>query len=74
MSNSFKIRNYIKAKSENRLRSLMFRKQLELNMAALQFDNISYAKGYWFAWYYEIAKDETVIKIESESNGTAKNN
>jgi hypothetical protein len=74
MSNSFKIRNYIKAKSENRLRSLMFRKQLELKMAALEFDNISYAKGYWFAWYYEIAKDETVIKIESESNGNTKDN
>ena len=52
----------------------MFHKQLELKMAALEFDNISYAKGYWFAWYYEIAKDETVIKIESESNGNTKDN
>ena len=52
----------------------MFNKQLELKMAALEFDNISYAKGYWFAWYYEIAKDETVIKIESESNGNTKDN
>jgi hypothetical protein len=74
MSTSFKIRNYIKAKSEKRLRSLMFHKQLELKMSALEFDNITYAKGYWFAWYYEIAKDETVIQIESESNGNIKDN
>jgi len=74
MSNSFKIRNYIKAKSEKRLRYLMFHKQLELKMAALEFDNITYAKGYWFAWYYEIAKDETVMTMESENNGTTGNN
>lgn len=51
----------------------MLRKQLELKMSALAFD-ITYAKGYWFAWYYEIAKDEIVIQIESENNDTAKNN
>jgi hypothetical protein len=74
MSNTFKIRNYIKAKSEKRLRSLMFHKQLELKMVALEFDNITYAKGYWFAWYYEIASDANVMQIESENNDTAKNN
>ena len=66
----FKIRNYVRAKSEKRLRSLMLRKQLELKMA---FD-ITYAKGYWFAWYYEVAKDEIVIQIESENNGNTKDN
>jgi hypothetical protein len=49
----------------------MFKKQLELSMAALEFD-IVYAKGYWFAWYYEIAKDQTVVEIESD--GTTENN
>jgi len=71
MSNTFKVRNYIRAKSEIRLRSLMFKKQLELSMAALEFD-IVYAKGYWFAWYYEIAKDQTVVEIEKDD--TTKNN
>jgi hypothetical protein len=74
MSNSFKIRNYIKAKSEKRLRSLMFHKQLELKMAALEFDNITHAKGYWYAWYYEIASDAAVIAIESDTNGNTKDN
>jgi hypothetical protein len=60
MSNTFKVRNYIRAKSEKGLRSLM-----------LEFD-IVYAKGYWFAWYYEIAKDQTVVEIESD--GTTENN
>jgi len=73
MSNVFKIRNYVRAKSEKRLRSLMLRKQLELKMSALAFD-ITYAKGYWFAWYYEIAKDEIVIQIESENNDNIKDN
>ena len=71
---TFKVRNFIKAKSEIRLRSLMFQKQLELKMSALEFDNITYAKGYWYAWYYEAAKDATVIAIESESNGNTKDN
>jgi len=35
MSNSFKIRNFIKAKSEKGLRRLMFDKQIELNLAWL---------------------------------------
>lgn len=74
MSTSFKIRNYIKAKSEKRLRSLMFHKQLELKMSALEFDNITHAKGYWYAWYYEIAKDTTIIKIEGEANDSTENN
>ena len=52
----------------------MFHKQLELKMAALEFDNITHAKGYWFAWYYEIAKDETVMTMESENNDTTRNN
>jgi hypothetical protein len=67
MANDFKVRNFIKAKSEIRLRSLMFRKQIELGMTALEFD-IVHAKGYWYAWYYEIAKDQTVIEIESDGN------
>jgi len=74
MSNSFKIRNYVRAKSEKGLRSRMFNKQIELKMAALEFDNITYAKGYWYAWYYEIAKNEIVMQIESEKDGNTKNN
>lgn len=69
---TFQVRNYIRAKSVKGLRSLMFKKQLELKMRLLPFD-ITYASGYWFAWYYEDATDQTIIKIESESNGTAKN-
>ena len=52
----------------------MFNKQIELKMAALEFDNITYAKGYWYAWYYEIAKNEIVMQIESEKDGNTKNN
>ena len=52
----------------------MFHKQLELKMAALEFDNITHAKGYWYAWYYEIASDAAVIAIESDTNGNTKDN
>lgn len=71
MSDSaFKVRNFIKAKSEKRLRSLMYQKQLQLKMAALQFD-IVYANGYWFAWYYEILNTDTLKEL---SNGNTKDN
>lgn len=70
MSNSFKIRNYIKAKSEKRLRFLMYKKQIELGMAALEFD-ITFAKGIWFAWYYEILKTDKLL--EGVLDGTTKN-
>jgi len=69
MSNSFKIRNFIKAKSEKGLRRLMFDKQIELGMAALAFD-ITYAKGAWVAWYYEILKND---KLEILANDSTKN-
>lgn len=58
MSN-FKIRNYLRAKSEKRLRSLMYEKQIQLKMASLEFD-IIFANGYWFAWYYEILTTDTM--------------
>jgi hypothetical protein len=66
MSNTFKIRNFIKAKSEKRLRRLMFDKQVELGMAALEFD-ITYASKNWFAWYYEILKDNNLEIVVDES-------
>jgi len=69
MSNTFKIRNFIKAKSEKGLRRLMFDKQIELGMAALAFD-ITYAKGTWVAWYYEILKND---KLEILANDSTKN-
>ena len=61
-NNSFKVRNFIKAKSEKRLRSLMFEKQLELKMSALEFD-IIFANGFWFAWYYEIASNKSLSEV-----------
>jgi hypothetical protein len=66
MSNTFKIRNFIKAKSEKRLRRLMFDKQVDLGMAALAFD-ITYANKQWFAWYYEILKDHNMEIIVDDS-------
>lgn len=66
----FKVRNFIKAKSEKRLRFLMYQKQLELKMAALEFD-ITYAKGFWFAWYYEILNNDSVSELV---DGNTENN
>jgi hypothetical protein len=69
MSDSaFKVRNFIKAKSEKRLRSLMYQKQLQLKMAAMQFDVI-HANGYWFAWFYEVLNTESLNEI---ANGNTK--
>ena len=48
----------------------MFDKQIELGMAALEFD-ITYAKGEWFAWYYEILKDNNLGILD---DGTTKDN
>ena len=48
----------------------MFNKQVELGMAALEFD-ITFAKGYWFAWYYEIA---TTQKVLDDLNEHTENN
>tara|TARA_R110002096_G_scaffold25124_1_gene78884 strand:- start:859 stop:1017 length:159 start_codon:yes stop_codon:yes gene_type:complete len=50
----------------------MFHKQLELKMAALEFDNITYADKNWYAWYYEIASDVNIIKVESEKDESTK--
>jgi hypothetical protein len=69
MSNSFKIRNYITARSEKRLRRLMFDKQIELGMAALAFD-ITYANKKWVAWYYEILTND---KLEILDDTTENN-
>lgn len=70
MSNTFKVRNFIKAKSEKRLRSLMFEKQMQLKMTALAFD-IVYANGYWFAWYYELLDNKTLGEV---ADGNTDNN
>jgi hypothetical protein len=64
MSN-FKIRNYLRAKSEKRLRSLMYERQIQLKMASLEFD-IIFANGYWFAWYYEILTTDTMETIVND--------
>jgi hypothetical protein len=40
----------------------MYQKQIQLGMAALEFD-IEFAKGRWYAWYYEIIKNETLEEI-----------
>lgn len=44
----------------------MFDKQVELGMAALEFD-ITYASKNWFAWYYEILKDNNLEIVVDES-------
>ena len=62
MANTYKVRNFIKAKSEIRLRSLMYKKQIDLKMSALEFD-ITYARGFWFAWYYEILNNDNLKEI-----------
>ena len=61
-NNSFKSRNYIEAKSPRRLRYLMFKKQTELGMAALEFDIVAH-NGKLQAWFYEIVKDKTLTEI-----------
>jgi hypothetical protein len=65
--NNFKIRNYLRAKSEKRLRSLMYEKQIQLKMASLEFD-IIFANGYWFAWYYEILTTDTMEMIADDTS------
>ena len=45
----------------------MFDKQIELGMAALAFD-ITYANGNWFAWYYEILKDNNLEIIVDDTS------
>lgn len=63
---TFKIRNYIKAKSEKRLRLLMYQKQISLGMQALEFD-ITFAKGSWYAWYYEVTSFETLTEVMDDN-------
>ena len=47
----------------------MFDKQVQLGMAALEFD-ITYANGKWFAWYYEILTND---KLEILDDTTENN-
>ena len=44
----------------------MFNKQVKLGMAAMEFD-ITFANGYWFAWYYEILKNETLKEVSDDN-------
>lgn len=62
MSTTFKIKNYIKAKSPRRLRLLMFQKQIQLSMTALEFE-VVFAKGEWYAWYYEAANTRAMDEV-----------
>jgi hypothetical protein len=57
MSNTFKVRSYIEAKSAKRLRFLMYKKQIELSMQSLEFDIVVNGKKF-YAWYYDILKTE----------------
>ena len=69
MSSTFKVRNFIKAKSEKRLRLLMFQKQTELQMTALEFDQIYYDGKNHIAWYYEVLKNnklEEIINVDTK--------
>lgn len=40
----------------------MYQKQIQLGMAALEFDIVE-SKGKWYAWYYEIVNDKTLEEI-----------
>ena len=44
----------------------MFDKQVKLGMASLEFD-ITYAKGNWFAWYYEILTNDKMEIVADDS-------
>ena len=68
---AFKTRNFIEARSPRRLRFLMYQKQIQLGMSALEFDQITFSKGKWQAWYYEIVKEETLTEI---FDGNTENN
>ena len=62
---TFKVKNFIKAKSPTRLRSLMYQKQLELSMAALHFDIVSH-KGELIAFYDEILTNDKVKQMDND--------
>lgn len=69
MSNTLKIKNFVKAKSPRRLRSLMMEKQLKLGMTALAFD-VMYdtSRKEYVAWYYEILKQENMEELINGDN------
>ena len=68
MSSSIKIKNFIKAKSPRRLRTLMMQKQMQMGMASLSFDVMfDSSKKEYIAWFYEILSQETLKEVSDDS-------
>lgn len=57
--NARNIPNYIKARSPQRLRVLMFQNNLRKSHEFKYM--IQFAQGYWWAWYDEKAKPEASV-------------
>lgn len=67
--NSFKIKNFLKAKSPVRLRQLMYEKQLQMQMTSLHFDIVSH-KGELYAWYDEILDTNKMREMDNVNEPT----
>ena len=63
MHKSGVIPNYIKAKSEKRLRLLMLASNLKDGITYKYFD-IQYVKGSWYAWYYAEINQHNISELE----------
>lgn len=63
---ALELRNYIKAKSPMGLRRLMLRENAKHGLT-IQYDNIQFVKGSWYAWYYlEVKNDDPLLRERDE--------
>lgn len=56
------IPNFVKAKTPRGLRLLMLKNNAKLS-ATVQYFDIAFVKGHWFAWFYEPLTTESANAI-----------
>lgn len=63
--NSGVVPYFIKAKSPERLSLLMLQNNIE-NGTTFKYFDISFVKGYWFAWYYRELEESLSMLTSKE--------
>lgn len=69
-ANRNELPNFLMARNPKELRALMFKNSLRLAMTVQYFD-IQFAQGKWFAWYFEPLEKSREMR---EAHGITENN
>lgn len=66
-ANKSELPNYIKARNPKRLRALMLKNSVRLQMTVNYFD-IQFVNNEWYAWYYEPIHKSDLMESNEPTN------